>query len=118
MKVATCAAEFYHRPIRGGNSMKPAQHRTRGRIRPVLRRGTASHRRRALLAAVLLALPAAGPQVSRSEPRASEVHRDRRDSAQPPTLEALMRGMAGAPGVVAHFREEKQLALLSEPLES
>jgi len=29
-----------------------------------------------------------------------------------------MRGMAGAPGVVAHFREAKQLALLSEPLES
>ncbi len=29
-----------------------------------------------------------------------------------------MRGMAGAPGVVARFREQKQLALLSEPLES
>jgi outer membrane lipoprotein-sorting protein len=64
----------------------------------------ASHRRRALLAAVLFALPASG------EPR--------NDSAQPPTLEALMRGMAGAPGVVARFREEKRLALLSEPLES
>jgi outer membrane lipoprotein-sorting protein len=41
-----------------------------------------------------------------------------RSSAQPPTLEALMKGMAGAPGVVARFREQKQLALLSEPLES
>lgn len=29
-----------------------------------------------------------------------------------------MQGMAGAPGVVAKFREQKQLALLSEPLES
>ena len=29
-----------------------------------------------------------------------------------------MRGMAGATGVVARFREEKRLALLSEPLES
>ena len=34
------------------------------------------------------------------------------------TLEALMAGMAGAPGVVARFREEKRLALLSEPLVS
>jgi outer membrane lipoprotein-sorting protein len=40
------------------------------------------------------------------------------ESAQPPTLEALMRGMAGASGVEARFREEKRLALLSEPLES
>jgi outer membrane lipoprotein-sorting protein len=56
-----------------------------------------------LLAAVLLALPAA---ISAEDP------------AQPPTLEALMKGMAGAPGVVARFREQKQLALLSEPLES
>jgi len=38
--------------------------------------------------------------------------------ASPPTLEALMRGMAGASGVHAHFRERKQLALLAEPLES
>ncbi len=52
----------------------------------------------ALCAGVLLALPASG------EP--------------PATLEALMQGMAGAPGVVARFREQKQLALLSEPLES
>jgi outer membrane lipoprotein-sorting protein len=52
---------------------------------------------------VLFALPAAG------QPHEPE---------QPPTLEALMRGMAGARGVVAQFREEKQLALLSEPLES
>jgi outer membrane lipoprotein-sorting protein len=65
----------------------------------------ATHRRlaRALLAALWLVLPAAG------EPR---------ESSQPPTLEALMRGMAGAPGVEARFREHKQLALLSEPLES
>jgi outer membrane lipoprotein-sorting protein len=41
-----------------------------------------------------------------------------REASQPPTLEALMRGMAGASGVVARFREEKRLALLSEPLES
>jgi outer membrane lipoprotein-sorting protein len=39
-------------------------------------------------------------------------------SEAPPTLEALMKGMAGAPGVQARFREQKQLALLSQPLES
>jgi outer membrane lipoprotein-sorting protein len=39
-------------------------------------------------------------------------------SEAPPTLEALMKGMAGAPGVKARFREQKQLALLSQPLES
>jgi outer membrane lipoprotein-sorting protein len=49
-----------------------------------------------------LALPAAG------EPK----------NESPATLEALMRGMAGASGVEAHFREEKRLALLSEPIES
>jgi outer membrane lipoprotein-sorting protein len=63
---------------------------------------------------VLLALPA--PEVSRGEPKASEVHQGKPE--QPPTLEALMKGMAGASGVVARFREEKRLALLSEPLES
>jgi outer membrane lipoprotein-sorting protein len=68
-----------------------------------LPRFRASHRRRALLAAALLALPAS-----------AEPHAD----AQPPSLEALMEGMAGAPGVVARFREQKRLALLSEPLES
>jgi outer membrane lipoprotein-sorting protein len=68
-----------------------------------LRRSGASHRRRALLAAALLALFAS------AAPKADE---------QPPTLEALMKGMAGAPGVVARFREEKRLALLSGPLES
>jgi outer membrane lipoprotein-sorting protein len=68
-----------------------------------LRRSGALLRRSALLAAALLALPASA---------------DPRGTAQPPTLEALMRGMAGAPGVSARFREEKQLALLSEPLES
>jgi hypothetical protein len=41
-------------------------------------------------------------------------------SAEAPaaTLEALMAGMAGARGVVAEFREVKQLALLAAPLES
>lgn len=34
-----------------------------------------------------------------------------------PTLEALMHGMASTPGVAARFREVKELALLSEPLE-
>ena len=65
-----------------------------------------------------LALAASGeprvdPQVSRSEPQASEDHQ-----GGPATLEALMRGMAGASGVEARFREEKRLALLSEPIES
>jgi outer membrane lipoprotein-sorting protein len=36
----------------------------------------------------------------------------------PATLEALMAGMARARGVVAEFRETKELALLSAPLES
>jgi outer membrane lipoprotein-sorting protein len=40
------------------------------------------------------------------------------DAKSPPTLEALMQGMAGTSGVVARFREVKHLALLSEPLES
>jgi outer membrane lipoprotein-sorting protein len=35
-----------------------------------------------------------------------------------PTLEAFMEGMAATPGVVARFREVKELSLLSEPLES
>jgi outer membrane lipoprotein-sorting protein len=70
-----------------------------------LQRSRASHRRhaRALLALLLLGLPASAAP---------------RDAEQPPTLEALMRGMAGAKGVEARFREEKRLALLSEPLES
>jgi outer membrane lipoprotein-sorting protein len=34
-----------------------------------------------------------------------------------PTLEALMRGLATTPGVVVDFREVKELALLSVPLE-
>jgi hypothetical protein len=42
-----------------------------------------------------------------------------RSPAQPPAdLEALMRGMAGSPGVVARFVETKHLALLEAPLES
>jgi outer membrane lipoprotein-sorting protein len=40
------------------------------------------------------------------------------ENASPATLEALMQGMAGASGVEAAFREEKRLALLSEPIES
>jgi outer membrane lipoprotein-sorting protein len=36
----------------------------------------------------------------------------------PASLEALMRGMAGASAVVARFREVKRLALLSEPIEA
>lgn len=59
----------------------------------------------AVIAAALLCLPA-----SAEAPAA--------DAAAPPSLEALMRGMAGTSGVVARFREEKQLALLSQPLES
>lgn len=35
-----------------------------------------------------------------------------------PTLEAFMRGMAGTPGVVARFREVKELGMLSVPLEA
>lgn len=35
-----------------------------------------------------------------------------------PTLEAFMAGMASTPGVVARFREVKELGLLSVPLES
>ena len=34
------------------------------------------------------------------------------------SLERVMQGMAGTSGVVAHFRETKELSLLSEPLES
>src|SRR5262245_34974195 len=92
MRVATCASNT--------------------RIRPVLRQSGASRRRQrsiaaALCAAALLASPAPG------EPQASEDQQ-----AGPATLEALMRGMAGASGVEARFREEKRLALLSEPIES
>jgi hypothetical protein len=36
----------------------------------------------------------------------------------PPTLEALMAGMSRTRGVVAEFREVKELALLEAPLES
>ena len=39
-------------------------------------------------------------------------------AGQTPTLEGVMAGMAGARGVVAEFREVKELALLSAPLES
>jgi outer membrane lipoprotein-sorting protein len=35
-----------------------------------------------------------------------------------PTLEALMAGMAETPGVMADFVERKEIALLSEPIES
>jgi hypothetical protein len=36
----------------------------------------------------------------------------------PPTLEAVMAGMAGSRGVVAHFEETKEVALLRAPLTS
>jgi outer membrane lipoprotein-sorting protein len=40
-------------------------------------------------------------------------------AAEPaPTLEALMAGMAETPGVEARFLETKEIALLSEPLET
>lgn len=39
-------------------------------------------------------------------------------SAEPLTLETLMRGMAGASGVVAEFEEVKELALLAAPIRS
>jgi outer membrane lipoprotein-sorting protein len=54
---------------------------------------------RRLVSALLLAASAAG-----AEP--------------PPTLEALMAGMAQTPGVEARFLETKEIALLSEPLET
>src|SRR5262245_12049028 len=103
MKVATCARDSITGRIAIAIRRSRAPLGRRVRIRPVLRRSGASHRRhaRALLAALLLGLPAAGGE-----------------SGQPPTHEALIRGMAGAPCVEAHFREQKQLALLSEPLES
>ncbi len=37
---------------------------------------------------------------------------------EPLRIEALMREMAAAPGVIARFEEERHLALLSEPLRS
>src|SRR5262245_7159946 len=40
------------------------------------------------------------------------------DATVVPTLEALMAGMAGTPGVSARFVERKEIALLSEPIES
>lgn len=36
----------------------------------------------------------------------------------PVTLETLMQGMASTPGVIAEFHEVKELALLSQPLET
>jgi len=57
----------------------------------------------ALLGATLFAAGAA------AEPRA--------EALPEPTLGAFMAGMAGTSGVVARFREVKELALLSEPLE-
>jgi outer membrane lipoprotein-sorting protein len=40
------------------------------------------------------------------------------EPSPPPSLEALMAGMAKAPGVWARFVETKQIALLSEPIET
>jgi outer membrane lipoprotein-sorting protein len=60
-----------------------------------------------VLAVLAVSLPAADAGAGQPAP-----------GAQPASLEALMAGMAGTSGVVARFREVKQLALLSEPLES
>src|SRR5512138_2290844 len=100
MRVATCARNT----ITGRIFVAIRRRRRRGSIRPVLQlfRATLRRHTRALLAVLCLALPAGGAPQSDS----------------PATLEALMRGMAGASGVEAHFREEKRLALLSEPVES
>ena len=73
-------------------------------------RGTAAALLAALLVAIFGASAALGAEAADS-PGAPD-----RDA--PASLEALLGGMAGSSGVVARFREVKQLALLSEPLES
>jgi|GEM_PF-564095 len=81
--------------------------------------GAAHHRFvfAALLAASLAAAagPAAAPAEERA-PRASEAAGA--PAAPEATLEAVMAGMASTRGVVAEFREVKQLALLEAPIES
>ncbi|MEN8183787.1 MAG: outer membrane lipoprotein carrier protein LolA [Myxococcota bacterium] len=65
---------------------------------------------RAAGALVLLAL--AGALLAAGQAPASE------ETPPVPSLEALMRGMAGSSGVVAGFHERKEIALLSEPIET
>lgn len=60
----------------------------------------------ALIAGLLLSLVAARAFAAPEEP------------APTPTLEALMAGMAQTSGVMASFLERKEIALLSEPIES
>jgi len=75
-----------------------------------------ARRRAATLATVLLlaALLRASAGFAGEEPEpAGSV-----ETAPPLALEALMRGMASSRGVVASFRERKQLSLLDVPLES
>jgi len=62
--------------------------------------------RTSLTTACLGALLAASPATTQSA------------DADPPSLEALMEGMAGTSGVVAEFRERKEIRLLSEPIET
>lgn len=67
-----------------------------------------------LLAGALLALGAARARPAANAPPQPQAE------ARPflaPTLEALMHGMATTAGVVAEFREVKELGLLSVPLE-
>jgi hypothetical protein len=81
-------------------------------------------KRRALLAGLAagVALAAAASGAGRAEPSLAPAASPRaaapRAASQTPTLEGVMAGMAGARGVVAEFREVKELALLSAPLES
>lgn len=63
--------------------------------------------RRAATAALLALVLGSGAPARAAEPTAKQ-----------PTLESLMRGMASTSGVVAHFREVKELGLLSAPLET
>jgi hypothetical protein len=71
----------------------------------------------ALAGAAPLALAAAAPVLA---PAVAAVLAAARAAADPPpaTLEALMEGMARAQGVVAEFRETKEIALLAAPLTS
>ena len=71
------------------------------------------------LAAPATTKPAPAPAPLKPAPAPAPV-RPAGSAAAPevPTLEAVMAGMAGARGVVAEFREVKELALLAAPLES
>lgn len=75
----------------------------------------------AALAAAALAQAAplaASPADEPARPAPSVAAESVASAAELATLEAVMAGMAGARGVVAEFREVKELALLSAPLES